>query len=200
MGEKGTGCGQTQKAFHINTGGKGQEQDVSSAGRPQTPGDLCSNPPRGQCAFYRDCLESRFHCGSEGYPLGYGEKFCEKFVAGQEKLSSAGQKWMMDTMQCLQRVLVPDATAPDSKLKLDSDSESVHGTNGSDSESFLKDRRCSALKEKAFDSHSACYLSNGLCSLSGRDWVQIVEIIGVKTLFDSWDAIKETIEAAEGCL
>lgn len=208
-GERGAGCGQPQSTFHVNNkGGEDQEQDSArAAGQPSGGESLCSNPPRGQCGFYRDCLESKFHCGSEGYPLGYGEKYCEKFVAGQDKLSLAGQKWMMDTMQCLQRVLVPDATESDAdelELELDSESDSisVHEAidNGSNIEPALRNRRCSALKQKAFDSHSECYLSNGLCSLSGRDWVQIVEIIGVKTLFDSWDAIKETIEAAEGCI
>lgn len=32
----------------------------------------CSDPKPNTCNFYSDCLESRFHCGSSGYPIGYG--------------------------------------------------------------------------------------------------------------------------------
>jgi len=145
--------------------------------------DLCSDPPRGQCGFYRNCLESRFHCGAKGYPLGYGEKYCEKFAAAQDNFSPAGQKWMLDTMQCLQRVLISDAVS-----------------HTPEDITVSTDRRCNELKEKAFASHSTCYIENGLCTLTVRDWIHIVKVIGLETLFDSWDAVKETLEAAEGCL
>ncbi|KAF4610711.1 hypothetical protein D9613_007295 [Agrocybe pediades] len=138
---------------------------------------LCSDPPRGQCDFYRDCLEARYNCGPDGYPLGYGEKYCNKFSQSQDRLSAKGQKWMLDTMECLQRTLVPDAT----------------GAEGASAD-------CKALEDQAFDSHSVCYLQNGLCSLEPQDFVAIVEIVGVQGLFGSWDSIKEVVQAAEGCL
>ncbi|KAF8962393.1 hypothetical protein BDZ97DRAFT_1824858 [Flammula alnicola] len=137
----------------------------------------CSDPPRGQCTFYADCLEAQYHCGAQGYPIGYGQQYCEKFNADKSDLSPAGQNWMLDTMECLQRTLVPEATgAPDAV------------------------QTCAELTEKAFDSHPKCYIDSGLCWLGVKEWVEIVKIIGVGTLFASWDATKETVRAAEGCL
>lgn len=142
---------------------------------------LCSNPVRGQCSFYEDCLETRYHCGVDGYPLGYGKKYCNKFNAARDKFSQKGQAWMLDTMECLQLVLVPEATRP----------EEV-GTQGRSP--------CDELRKKAFDSHAECYVQNGLCTLSVKDWTEIVEVVDLKTLFGSWEALKEVLEAAAGCL
>ena len=35
---------------------------------------------KGICSFYPQCVESRFPCGSNGYALGYGNKYCNIFV------------------------------------------------------------------------------------------------------------------------
>jgi len=142
---------------------------------------LCLNPVRGQCSFYEDCLETRYHCGADGYPLGYGKKYCNKFNAARDKFSQKGQVWMLDTMECLQRFLVPEATGP----------EEMGEEGGSP---------CDALRKTAFDSHAECYVQNGLCTLSVRDWMEIVEVVDLKTLFGSWEALKEVLEAAAGCL
>ena len=32
------------------------------------------------CDFYRDCVETRANCGEDGYPLGYGYKYCQRFA------------------------------------------------------------------------------------------------------------------------
>ncbi|KJA19585.1 hypothetical protein HYPSUDRAFT_168049 [Hypholoma sublateritium FD-334 SS-4] len=137
----------------------------------------CSDPPRGQCTFYADCLESRYHCGPTGYPLSYGQVYCAKFAAAESTLSAPGQTWMLDTMACLQQTLVPEAT----------------GARGAA-------QTCAALREKAFDSHAACYVDSGLCALGVGEWAKIVRIIGVKTLVGSWSAVGETTRAAAGCL
>jgi hypothetical protein len=142
---------------------------------------LCSNPVRGQCSFYEDCLETHYHCGVDGYPLGYGKKYCNKFNAARDKFSQNGQIWMLDTMECLQRVLVPEATGPEET-----------GKQGR--------LPCDELRKKAFDSHAECYVENGVCTLSVRDWKEIVEVVDLKTLFGSWEASKEVLEAAAGCL
>lgn len=139
---------------------------------------LCSNPVRGQCSFYEDCLETRYHCGAEGYPLGYGKKYCNKFNAAKDKFSQKGQVWMIDTMECLQKVLVPEATRPKEM-----------GKQGSSP--------CDKLREKAIDSHAKCYVQNGVCTLSVKDWLEIVKVIDLKALFEGWDVVLET---ATGCL
>ncbi|KAK7057665.1 hypothetical protein R3P38DRAFT_3252746 [Favolaschia claudopus] len=137
----------------------------------------CLNPPPDSCTFYADCLESRYQCGSSGYPLGYGQKFCTKFQTQRASLSEKGQAWMLATLHCLQEALVPDASG------------APHA-----------DGSCAALKKTAFDSHAPCYVSNGLCTLNPSDWIAIVEIVGIETLFDSWDAFKATLTAGTDCL
>lgn len=39
------------------------------------------------CEWYVNCLEERFHCGENGYPLGYGYKYCTRFVDNLPKFS-----------------------------------------------------------------------------------------------------------------
>ena len=137
----------------------------------------CSDPPYGHCSFYADCLEARYHCGPDGYPIGYGLKYSEKFKVEHSKLSTQGQAWMMNTMKCLQDTLIPE------------------GTGGVDAV-----KTCNELRDKAFDSHARCYLENGLCALSPSDWLAVVDIVSLKMMFSGWEALKETLEAADGCL
>ena len=33
----------------------------------------------GNCDFYSQCVETRIPCGSSGYSLGYGERYCNLF-------------------------------------------------------------------------------------------------------------------------
>ena len=33
----------------------------------------------GNCDFYTKCVEAKFLCGSNGYPLDYGDKYCRRF-------------------------------------------------------------------------------------------------------------------------
>lgn len=143
------------------------------AGPPSTS-PACSNPPLDNCSFYADCLESRYNCGPDGYPIGYGQKYCEKFSEKRALLDSNGQQWMINTMHCLQTALVPDA--------IDSNATT-----------------CQKLEDNAFGTHAGCYLDNGLCTLGVRVWEAIIEIVDIKTLFQSWDAFKATVQAAGGC-
>ena len=141
-----------------------------------TPGE-CSNPQPNDCNFYAQCIESRYNCGPTGYPIGYGQYYCDKFVADASLLSPEGQTWMVSVMLCLQRDLVPYALG------------AAQGFSN-----------CQTLQDFAFSTHPGCYVSSGLCTLPVTDWEVIVEkIVGVKTLFDTWDALKATLEAAGGC-
>ncbi|KAH8695271.1 hypothetical protein BGW36DRAFT_382419 [Talaromyces proteolyticus] len=137
----------------------------------------CSNPQPNECSFYAQCLQTRYNCSPSDYPLADGQKYCEKFQADASDLSSAGQKWMETVMLCLQRALVPYAL----------------GGN----QSFAS---CSALNDYAFGTHPKCYVQSGLCTLPPSDWEAIVfKIVGLNTLFGSWDALKATVETAVGC-
>jgi len=80
---------------------------------------------------------------------------------------------MINTMHCLQTALVSDAIG--------------NATT------------CQALEDQAFGTHAGCYVDNGLCTIGLHDWSVILEIVDIKTLFESWDAFKATVEAAVGC-
>jgi len=76
-------------------------------------------------------------------------------------------------MHCLQIALIPDAI----------------GTATT----------CRALADRGFRTHARCYINNGLCTLGVHDWLGILEIVDIKTLFENLDALKATIEAIAGC-
>lgn len=134
----------------------------------------CSDPVPNSCTFYSNCLESRFDCGSSGYPIGYGLHYCELFTKSSSEMSPEGQAWVTKTMLCLQRALVPYATGAESTT-------------------------CSALKDYAFGTHPSCYIDSGVCTLPPSDWPIIVNTVGLSDLFNSWNAFKATMETAGVC-
>ncbi|KAF8130593.1 hypothetical protein EV363DRAFT_214587 [Boletus edulis] len=106
-------------------------------------------------------------CGPDGYPIGYGQHYCQKFSDNRGMFDAQGQQWMINTMHCLQLALVGDAidaTPPASD--------------------------CQALRDQAFASHAGCYISNGFCTLGVQVWTAVLEIVDIKTLFSSWGAVQ----------
>ncbi|KAJ7099495.1 hypothetical protein B0H15DRAFT_820472 [Mycena belliarum] len=163
-----------QHLHHLSSPAAPESQHISAS---TPPSDECLHPPPDSCTFYADCLESRYHCGPTGYPLGYGQNYCNKFKAERATLSARGQTWMRTTMHCLQEALVPDAIgAPNAT------------TN------------CAALEHKAFSTHAGCYVGSGVCTLPPSDWGAVLHIVELKTLFDSWDAFTATLTAGTECL
>jgi hypothetical protein len=71
----------------------------------------CTNPPRGQCTFWRECPESKYQCDGDGYLIGQGKTICETLAASLERLTPSGEEWMLDVMQCLQKSLFREARA-----------------------------------------------------------------------------------------
>ena len=109
----------------------------------------CLAPRKHDCSFYVSCLEAAKPCGSEGYAVGYGDKYCNRFLAN-EALSPQGAVWRDETMQCLQTRLgryLGDASAT-----------------------------CSVVLDGAFDDHPFCYTQAhaSICNLPATDWVSIV--------------------------
>ena len=43
----------------------------------------------GNCDFYTQCVEPRFQCGTNGYPLAYGDRYCRNFTNKQSCFTSA---------------------------------------------------------------------------------------------------------------
>ena len=59
------------------------------------------------CTFYDKCLEATYNCGPEGYPLGYGLKYCDRFKDSYKEFTPQGRKWVQGTLLCLKEALVP---------------------------------------------------------------------------------------------
>ena len=106
---------------------------------------LCQNPSFEaakplDCSFYTNCLESTYNCGPSGYPVGYGLKYCSRFVENDSLFSEDGQKWINGTLLCLKTALIPLAEN-------------------------TTDQTCKSVESFAFESHVDCYVSNGFCDL-----------------------------------
>ena len=106
----------------------------------------CANPAVSaaipdDCSFYSDCLEPTFECGPDGYPMGYGFKYCNRFLEEKDRFSAEGQEWIDGTLVCLKQALVPTVNSPDGIT-------------------------CDNVKKTAFDSHVDCYIENGFCDLA----------------------------------
>ena len=43
----------------------------------------------GNCDFYTQCVEPTFQCGTNGYPLAYGDRYCHRFKNKQSCFTSA---------------------------------------------------------------------------------------------------------------
>ena len=41
------------------------------------------------CDFYTQCVEPRFKCGNNGYPLAYGNRYCHRLKNRQGCFTSA---------------------------------------------------------------------------------------------------------------
>lgn len=143
--------------------------------QPSRPAE-CTDPKPDTCTFYPNCLEPVYRCGPEGYPIGYGLKYCRAFTGAKGALSSRGDKWVTDTMLCLQRALVPFAS-PAGKL-----------SGG-----------CSALQSRAIATHPDCYVNSGVCTLGPADWTVIVRTVAPKNLFGSLDNLKAVLKTVGGC-
>jgi hypothetical protein len=119
----------------------------------------CENPSLNfSCDYYRECLEPQFSCGELGYPLGYGEKYCNKFYKKNElnlnkNLSPKGEIWRDATGKCLQIVLQKKVA---------------------NNELFS----CDLLTKFAFASHPKCYTQEkaSICDLPVNDWKIIANI------------------------
>jgi hypothetical protein len=55
---------------------------------PEADKPSCSNPAENTCTFYTSCLEKEANCGAEGYPIGYGAKYCKDFTNASSKFAT----------------------------------------------------------------------------------------------------------------
>lgn len=100
------------------------------------------------CDFY-SCIEQEMSCGSDGYFIGFGERFCRRFDKIFGKLSPQGREWFMSARQCLTK----------KTLTLD------------------KASSCHEIEEQSYNDHRPCYISSGYCDLPTRDKAKIIKVV-----------------------
>lgn len=134
--------------------------------------DTCTNPPQQSCLFYQDCMEATVTCGGNGYAVGYGTKYCNKYVSRLSLFSSPGQNWIYKVMNCLQKSMI------------------------SPLQDFNND--CTTLRNIAFDSHPACYVDSGVCVLPWEDYYFIFTTVMDNIL--TKESFIQAFKTTESCL
>jgi hypothetical protein len=90
-------------------------------------------------------------CGTDGYALGYGAKYAERFMwETYDIVEPATQDFLIRNLICLQESFIFDTTP---------------------------EMTCQELSSHAFDSHIHCYLESGVCELSITDLFKILGTI-----------------------
>lgn len=105
-------------------------------------------PSRKSCAYYGE-VEREYRCGTEGYPLKFGYRLCEKYRVAEPNMPVAVKAWFPKIRYCLQRYL-----------------ENQRGSI----------RDCQDLHRKAIDSHIGCYVATGFCNLGILDQASILQV------------------------
>lgn len=125
-----------------------------------------------EATFYR-CAEDTLSCGPEGYLLGYGTRYAERFYRHTRPwMSSAGKRWLDKTLVCLQVKL---------RERIDAS------------------MTCDDVRTIAYDSHPECYVESGFCELPLTDWFAVAATIDGRDLL-SQDALRQVTTTAHACL
>ncbi len=124
----------------------------------------------GSCDYYlcKEAAEEPRACGPTGYYTAYGFKYCDRLTqVARPSMSLAGQAWVDKTRRCLMEAIETD---------------------------IGDDYNCTQIQVAALDSHPACYVDSGFCSLSFSDqWTLFLTI-------DSGDlALQDVLTAGVAC-
>lgn len=164
-------------AFGLGLAACHLDADTDAAELGGDPIAACPVPARDAIAgheadFYR-CVEATAACGPDGYPVGYGAKYAERFYRHTRPwMSRAGQQWIDEVLVCLQETLRDGIDASTS---------------------------CADIRAVAFDSHPACYVEAGFCRLPWSDWFAVLATVdGVEWL--ARDAQRQVVQTARACL
>ena len=134
----------------------------------------CYSPAGDSCDWYRNCLEKKYPCEatSNAYAITYAENFCTKYEERRAKFNANGQKWMDGVRKCLQVALVP----------------------------LLRpwaNPTCEEIRERAFASHTPCYLKpdKDVPSICDLDYAEFVKIFWtIKSSFIKLDTAWESLK------
>jgi hypothetical protein len=111
-------------------------------------------------------------CGPDGYLLGYGTKYSQRFFnQTRPGMSSRGKRWIDDVLVCLQR---------DLRASID------------------ETTTCDDIWQIGFDSHPVCYVEAGFCTLSPFDVLRVVTTVDGKDWLGG-DAARQAVATALRC-
>jgi hypothetical protein len=137
-----------------------------------TPADraknICQEPEPKTCVFYDKCLDVAHPCGQNGYATKFGGAHCQQFMIDHDTFSPQGKDWVYNSMNCLQRQLVP----------------------------LLRNKSltCDEVENAAFATYPGCYANNGgpsICDLPWSDWRKIAKIVGTNILIQVDQAFRK---------
>jgi hypothetical protein len=94
-------------------------------------------------------MEERFNCGDDGYPIGFGQRYCNMFGTNRALFSAAGQAWIDKVRTCLQVSLNAGVGASTT---------------------------CNQLNRIALATHTPCYVSSGVCTICS-DWLSLIHTV-----------------------
>jgi hypothetical protein len=119
------------------------------------------------------------HCGRQGYLIGFGKKYCDRFSANLHGFTPAGINWVTCVRQCLIDRLTP---------YYDKYPYSEFHTS------------CAALEQTAYDSHVDCYIDCGFCNIcTNNKWVLWKAFdIGDFLSIVAWEQIREILKRCGG--
>jgi hypothetical protein len=133
----------------------------------------CTAPVARTCAFYSACLEADMPCGTSGYAIGYGEKYCSRYDV-DHRFSPQGLVWRDAVLHCLQESLVPELPKAPSMT-------------------------CTAITDFAFDTHPRCYTEGpSICFLPPSDVLNVIGTIDGTDLL-SLRSVKQIASVAVTC-
>jgi len=154
--------------------------------------DVCK-PRQGNCDFYHFCVENNIlSCGKDGYSLGYGLKYCQKFQQISFQ-SQAGNLWRNQTTFCLQQSFLME--------EKDVEGDRFDIGNGT----FSRTRRfssCAELKDFAFAVHAPCYCKEpySICHIYNLyDLWAILQTIDIGDLVMSREGQQQTLSVIAKC-
>ena len=134
------------------------EDQLHLVGNPVS--DSCFSPSGDSCNWFQDCLVKKHPSCNErtnAYALTHAGKFCNLYRVFNSKFTPVGLQWIDAVRKCLQVSLVP-LLRP------------------------WKNPTCQEIREKAFDSHTPCYLSPdkgapSICDLNCTEYLKVFWIL-----------------------
>jgi hypothetical protein len=148
------------------------EQDVTGDAVTSCPVVEPNAIANHEATFYQ-CAEQTLDCGPDGYLIGYGTRYAQRFYRYTRPwMSPSGKRWLDATLVCLQIKL---------RERIDASTS------------------CDDVRTIAFDSHPECYVDSGFCQLPVSDWFAVAATIDGRDWL-SRDALRQVTTTAHACL